>query len=493
MSFQGVPSNQVQWLLNKVKKGEAVSMDDFAKDFKYLYEVDAEKAYVTLLTNTTIVSQATRTAILNSYEVWRRNEGPAFWASQKAVLTVTNTAGELVIESGHVAKTLARKGRISVVSSQTEEFINGEGKETQKTPPQPGKLKSTQSCSGMPSGLPFVPKSVHSAGSKRKGIDAYSKHQAREKIQKTPVGRKAQTAVPEVPSILDSPSEQPPWSLTPSCSSNIPPPKHDRGRNSSISLDSGLEARLYVDPASFSVHKYVLNGHPVGQIFHQYQVAATKTVNNFDISASLKNIFHFMAMNYILATTEELEGISTEVLENIRHRFVWKATRLDISTAELCGRLDQQLTLGDDIHDDTVVPELRRIVVLYQMVALKLPLSYNQFENGLEDTYCHQVIDALFAYQFPTRSRSFVINWANGEAHGSKKRRGHGYKPDGVITRNGRQIGFLEVKPPGSCHNVKEYLYDYWNLSNFAKDAIDDFLQQGLAIVKVAAVQVFSK
>ncbi|KAF9085964.1 hypothetical protein BGX27_003293 [Mortierella sp. AM989] len=387
---------------------------------------------------------------------------------------------------------------------RTEED-QSQGEETQKTsltsllrrsrlphlrplkPPQASRLKST----GMPSVPPFVPMSVHPAGSKRKNFDAYDKHQARQKTQKTPAGQKAQTVVPEAPPISDSSSELSPWSLTPSCLSTQPPPNHDRGRNSSISSDSGLEAKLCVDPASFTFHKYILNGHTVGQIFHRYQVAATKTVNDFDVSASLKNISHFMAMNYILVTTEELEGISTEVLEDIRHRFVWNATRLDIPTVELCGRLDQQLALGDDIYDDTKEPELRRIVILYQMVALKLPLGFNQFDNGLEDTYCHQVIDALFAYQFPTRSRKFAIDWANGEAHGSKKRRGHGYRPDGVITRNGRQIGFLEVKPPGSCHTVKEYLHDYWNLSNFAKDAIDDFLRQGLTITKVAAVQVF--
>ncbi|KAF9405063.1 hypothetical protein BGZ94_003781, partial [Podila epigama] len=115
--------------------------------------------------------------------------------------------------------------------------------------------------------------------------------------------------------------------------------------------------------------------------------------------------------------------------------------------------------------------------------------NFSVFENGLEDTYCHQVIDALFTYQFPTRQRKYTVEWANGEAHGSKKRRGHGYKPDGVVLRNGKQISFLEVKPPGTSHTVKEYLRDYWNLANCAKDAIDDYLTQGLRINKVAASQ----
>ncbi|KAG9061330.1 hypothetical protein KI688_007308 [Linnemannia hyalina] len=237
----------------------------------------------------------------------------------------------------------------------------------------------------------------------------------------------AELVAPEEPSIPDSSSE-----LSPG------------GRSSSLSSGGVPEAKLYVDPAFFTVHKYILNGHNLGQILHWYQIAVTKTVINFDV-----------AMNYILTTTEELEGIPTEVLEDIRHRFVWNATRLDNPTVEMCGRLGQQLALGDDIHDDSKEPDLQRIVVLYQIV-------------------------------------KFVIDWANGEARGSKKRRGHGYRPDAVIIRNSRQIGFLEVKPPGSCHTVREYLHDYWNLANRAKDAIDNLLQQGLPITKVA-VQPFSK
>ncbi|KAF8930878.1 hypothetical protein BGZ47_000344 [Haplosporangium gracile] len=203
------------------------------------------------------------------------------------------------------------------------------------------------------------------------------------------------------------------------------------------------EAELYVDPSSFTVHKYIFNEH-CGPDLPLVSGAVTKTVNNFDLSASLENISHFVAMNYILITTEELEGIPTEVLEDIRHRFVGNATRLDNPTAEMCGRLDQQFALGDDIHDDTEEPDLRRIVVL-----------------------------------------KFVIDWANSEAHGSKKRRGHGYRPEAVLIHNGGQIGFLEVKPPGSCHTVREYLHDLWNLANCAKDAIDNFLQQGLSITKM--------
>ncbi|KAF8945340.1 hypothetical protein BGZ46_006055, partial [Entomortierella lignicola] len=105
--------------------------------------------------------------------------------------------------------------------------------------PPAGELESTQSSSGIPSVPSFTPTFMHPAGSKRKNFDAYDKHRARGKMQKAPAGQKAQTVMPGAPSIPDSSSKLSPWSLTPSCSSTLPLPKHDRGRNSSISSDSG--------------------------------------------------------------------------------------------------------------------------------------------------------------------------------------------------------------------------------------------------------------
>ena len=101
-------------------------------------------------------------------------------------------------------------------------------------------------------------------------------------------------------------------------------------------------------------------------------------------------------------------------------------------------------------------------------------MGIDQFDNGLEATFCHHTTDVLFAYQFPARSRKYGLDWANGEAHGSKKRRSYGNRPVAANLRNGRQIVFLEVKPPGTTNSAREFPQDYWNLANFAKDAIDD-------------------
>lgn len=130
MNSEETDSTHLQWLKNKVFKKEAISMRDFATTFEYLSENDADIAFKSLLSKS-MVPQARRTAALNSYEIWKRNEGPSFWATQRATLSLIQTAGELVAEGAHVAKDLVRKSRISIASpersAQTEEASQSQG------------------------------------------------------------------------------------------------------------------------------------------------------------------------------------------------------------------------------------------------------------------------------------------------------------------------------------------------------------------------------
>jgi hypothetical protein len=68
-------------LKDKLSNKEAISMPDFATDFKYLSESDADMAFKSLLSKS-IIPRARQAAALNNYEVWKRNEGQTFWASQ---------------------------------------------------------------------------------------------------------------------------------------------------------------------------------------------------------------------------------------------------------------------------------------------------------------------------------------------------------------------------------------------------------------------------
>lgn len=107
---------EVQWIKDKLDKNEVISMRDFAITFEYLCEDDADTAFKALISKSFVALQ-TRTALQNNYEIWKRNDGPAFWASQTATLSLTQTASELVAEGAHVAKDLVHKSRISIVSS----------------------------------------------------------------------------------------------------------------------------------------------------------------------------------------------------------------------------------------------------------------------------------------------------------------------------------------------------------------------------------------
>ncbi|KAF9114132.1 hypothetical protein BGX30_006692, partial [Mortierella sp. GBA39] len=264
------------------------------------------------------------------------------------------------------------------------------------------------------------------------------------------------------------------------------------GRTSSLSTGGDdIVSKPYVDVSSFEMYKYQIGDCNVGQLFKKFQEDSSTVVNDFDITVSLSNISKFLAMNCIFTIFEGLQGLPQNVLQVIQQRHAWPVARLDRDTLQLCADLDQQLAMGEETLADASSSEQRKIVVLYQMLELKLPVQHNLFSNGLEDTFCHQVIDAVVSSQFPARSTTYSVDWANGEAHGSKKRRGHGYRPDACIKKHGRQIAFLEVKPPGDSHTVKEYLWDYWNLANYTKDAIDLFLQEGYPIMKAAAVQLF--
>ncbi|KAG0308620.1 hypothetical protein BGZ97_013318 [Linnemannia gamsii] len=105
MNSQEAASSHMQWLKKKLLKKEALTMRIFAIKFEYLSESDADMAFKSFLSKS-IIPQATRTAALNSYEIWKRNEGQTFWASQTAKQSLTQTASKLTAAGAHVAEVL---------------------------------------------------------------------------------------------------------------------------------------------------------------------------------------------------------------------------------------------------------------------------------------------------------------------------------------------------------------------------------------------------
>jgi hypothetical protein len=55
-----------------------------------------------------------------------------------------------------------------------------------------------------------------------------------------------------------------------------------------------VEEEGLVDPSSFTKFKYNLNQHDVGKIFHDFQVAGAKMVNDSKVSVTLDNMSVFL-------------------------------------------------------------------------------------------------------------------------------------------------------------------------------------------------------
>ncbi|KAF9205024.1 hypothetical protein BGZ49_004570 [Haplosporangium sp. Z 27] len=267
---------------------------------------------------------------------------------------------------------------------------------------------------------------------------------------------------------------------------------HDHGRNSSISQEEDISSYQFrIDPEIFINFRYHISETDVGKFFLDYQRISARTVNNLEVSVTTQNIGKFLSMNYIWDLSVIPKNLPKEIHKTIIQKYTPCHHALDDKEMTLCNQLDMQLMKGCDIFPETSTDwSSRSIIILYEILSRKLPQDYLSFENGIEDTYCHGIVDALLTHQFPTKS-NYKLDCANGSADGSRERRKFGYKPDGIISRCGRQLAFLEVKPPKDDKCVKFYLEDLWKLSNLCKDAINLNLQQGLEIRRSAAVQIF--
>ncbi|KAF9423933.1 hypothetical protein BGZ76_003595 [Entomortierella beljakovae] len=133
-----------KWLRKKTDNNEPISMPDFAKNFTYLSENDADKAFTSLL-SATFINQTTRTVLQENYAVWKRNDGPKFWASQRAILSLTETADELVVEGSFVAKNLVQESRLSMLSPNQEVTVSSTITDTSSSTPPHANVIGTAS------------------------------------------------------------------------------------------------------------------------------------------------------------------------------------------------------------------------------------------------------------------------------------------------------------------------------------------------------------
>ncbi|KAF9178087.1 hypothetical protein BGZ50_008088 [Haplosporangium sp. Z 11] len=123
----------------------------------------------------------------------------------------------------------------------------------------------------------------------------------------------------------------------------------------------------------------------------------------------------------------------------------------------------------------------------------KLPERFLPFEHlKNEDTHAHSALDALLTFVFPAYHHRYELHWANRPAAGSGDRRsGDAHKPDAQVTKDGFELGYVEVKPPKEKRHQRAYMKDVWALSGLAKDNIDIHLRHGRIITTVPCVLVF--
>ncbi|KAF9189807.1 hypothetical protein BGZ51_009274 [Haplosporangium sp. Z 767] len=155
----------------------------------------------------------------------------------------------------------------------------------------------------------------------------------------------------------------------------------------------------------------------------------------------------------------------------------------------------------DVIQDASRIPVVRLSddLVLFcrslehDLMSHKLPERFLPFEHlKNEDTHAHSALDALLTFVFPAYHHRYELHWANRPAAGSGDRRsGDAHKPDAQVTKDGFELGYVEVKPPKEKRHQRAYMKDVWALSGLAKDNIDIHLRHGRIITTVPCVLVF--
>ncbi|KAF8949626.1 hypothetical protein BGZ46_005036, partial [Entomortierella lignicola] len=100
------------WFQERLAAKEEISMPGFCKRFGFKCEQDAHAAFSIPLSSTEI-PQATREALSQKYEVWRRNEAADYWAAQEVDYTIDvqtkKTVKSLVDRSQYFADRLLLK------------------------------------------------------------------------------------------------------------------------------------------------------------------------------------------------------------------------------------------------------------------------------------------------------------------------------------------------------------------------------------------------
>ncbi|KAF9913632.1 hypothetical protein BX616_009802 [Lobosporangium transversale] len=405
----------ISWALDNRSDKEHVSLPSFVKKFNFTNKESANEAYLSLITSTNI-HHMRRKRLHGAYMAFKERCEERFWAIRDMKIADRM----LIVKSA----TAAKKAGAIIQDSGLREVSFGHAR-------YPSELK---------------PDIISSEEMIDDSEDSESE-----------VYTAVEATIPEPPAVTADVEDEASSTRILLEYPNISK-RTDRGRKSTMPLEEEATKiqTFKIDPTSFINYRYHMGEVNIGKMFMELQVESLTVVNNLEAKATYGKLYKFLSMNYIWDLDVQLRNMPDETFAQILSDNAWPQSTLPNSTVDHCITLSEKLAQGMQLLGTEVLEEgLRPITLLFEILALKLPVTYRPFDEDIEDTYCHWVVDPIFTHQFPSKSRSiYRLDWAGKEADGSKERRGYGLKPDAIVRKREVELAFVEVKPPRGEHNT---------------------------------------
>ncbi|KAK3810467.1 MAG: hypothetical protein J3R72DRAFT_463841 [Linnemannia gamsii] len=258
--------------------------------------------------------------------------------------------------------------------------------------------------------------------------------------------------------------------------------------------EEDLSPQSFFDPTIIIPSKLEIEGIGIGTPFKRLQEEAAVVVNDVKKTLTLDLLPFFLAANHIWDVIYGLPGILDEDHDAIQDALRISVIRLSDPLVLFCRSLEHDMKSTGYIRSrETHSRDQDALLVLFQQASQKLPKRFLPFKHlKNEDTHAHSVLDALLTFMFPSHHHRYELHWANRPSAGSGDRRnGDAFKPDATVTKDGFELGYVEIKPPKEERHQRLYLEDVWALSGLAKDNIDLHFRHRRIITTISCVLVF--
>ncbi|KAG0196584.1 hypothetical protein BGX28_009961 [Mortierella sp. GBA30] len=250
-------------------------------------------------------------------------------------------------------------------------------------------------------------------------------------------------------------------------------------RRPSTSSQTTTAFNFQIDPMAFEREHYHLNSEDIGQIFYDFQCEAASLVNRVSAKATVHNIHHFLAINYIFdLTVAAPQGMNPDTFETIKRNCSIEHVELPDDQGILCLKLGREVArtgmVMPRLFDD---PGKMSILFLFQILVTQLVRKAMPSDKEYEDTFAHTTFDPFWTCVFH-RDSAYTFGWANEVDQGSRTRRSDGYKPDGYLKKMHACVCVVEIKSPRQAHTAtKRSLKTTGNLQICARTILTTIIE----------------